>query len=396
MGASRRIRGALLIVELCLAGASLAQTTGKTVRHYKVAEQDSVPPELTEAEAAIEKKDYATAEPLLKKVVAADPVNYQAWFDLGFVYNGLGNTQESIAAYRKSVAAKPDVFESNLNLGLMLAKTGQPDAEQFLRAATKLKPTANQDEGRTRAWVSLAHVVESSKPEEAIQAYKQAATLDPKDPEPHLSAGPLLEKENRFADAEQEYKEALAIDPASSDALTGLANIYMRGHRLADAEGILRQLVALHPSDSNAHMQLGRTLAAIGKNDDAIGELQAAMPPDGILVADGGFAAHWTGLLYDTQRSGRTYIADRGLACDHFGNDKRRSPLLDDAAERQIGDARHRCEDHRIVKRDGTNRNAHRMFNYRVCLDFRQHDTANIFALQHKQHKTTHCAFFGR
>ncbi len=276
MGASRRIRGALLIVGLCLAGASLAQTTGKTVRHYKVAEQDSVPPELTQAEAAIEKKDYATAEPLLKKVVAADPVNYQAWFDLGFVYNGLGNTQESIAAYRKSVAAKPDVFESNLNLGLMLAKTGQPDAEQFLRAATELKPTANQDEGRTRAWVSLAHVVESSKPEEAIEAYKQAATLDPKDPEPHLSAGPLLEKENRFADAEQEYKEALAIDPASSDALTGLANIYMRGHRLADAEGILRQLVALHPNDSNAHMQLGRTLAAIGKNDDAIGELQAA------------------------------------------------------------------------------------------------------------------------
>ena len=50
-----------------------------------------------------------------------------------------------------------------------------------------------------------------------------------------------------------------------------------------------------------------------------IGELQAAMPPDGILVADGGFAAHWTGLLYDTQRSGRTYIADRGLASIGYG-----------------------------------------------------------------------------
>ncbi len=96
-----------------------------------------------------------SAEPLLKQVVAADPGNYQAWFDLGFVYNGMGNTPESIAAYRKSVAAKPDVFESNLNLGLMLAKTGQPDAEQFLRAATTLTPTANVEEGHERAWLSL-------------------------------------------------------------------------------------------------------------------------------------------------------------------------------------------------------------------------------------------------
>ena len=31
-------------------------------------------------------------------------------------------------------------------------------------------------------------------------------------------------------------------------------------------------------------------------------ELNGLMPEDGILVADGGFAAHWAGLLYDTKR----------------------------------------------------------------------------------------------
>ncbi|HEX2115964.1 MAG TPA: thiamine pyrophosphate-binding protein [Alphaproteobacteria bacterium] len=50
-----------------------------------------------------------------------------------------------------------------------------------------------------------------------------------------------------------------------------------------------------------------------------IGELQKLMPDDGILVADGGFAAHWTGLLYDTKSAGRTYIADRGLASIGYG-----------------------------------------------------------------------------
>src|SRR5580692_5706602 len=267
-GANKPTWTVLLVLPFVCDGTLLAQSTGQTIRHHKVAEQDSsFPPELTQAESAIEKGDDASAEPLLKKVLAADPNNFQAWFDLGFLYNRRGNTQESIAAYRKSVAANPDVFESNLNLGLMLAKTGQPAAEQFLRAATTLKPTANVDEGHARAWQSLAHVVENTKPEDAIEAYKQAAALEPRDPEPHLSAGQLLEKENRFADAEQEYKQALALDPNSSDALIGLANVYMRAQRYAEADPILRKIIAMHPEDVTARMQLARILLILGKND---------------------------------------------------------------------------------------------------------------------------------
>src|SRR5712692_5456812 len=250
--------------------------SSRTIRRTTILKEASSP-ELGQAEEAIQKQDYAAAEPLLQKVVDRDPNNYVAWFDLGFVENALGKVDTSIAAYRKSVAAKPDVFESNLNLGLMLAKAGQADAEQFLRAATKLKPTSHMEEGHARAWLSLAHVLEASKPDEAIEAYQQAAALQPKDPEPHLSAGLLLEKQNHFADAEQEYKQALAIDPSSTEALTGVGNIYMRGHRFTEAEDILRKLVALHPHDAGAHMQLGRMLAADGQNDSAIAELQIAL-----------------------------------------------------------------------------------------------------------------------
>jgi tetratricopeptide (TPR) repeat protein len=124
--------------------------------------------------------------------------------------------------------------------------------------------------------MGLAHVLEASNPEGALDAYLQAAGLRPKDADSRLSAGLLLEKDNRFADAEQQYKQVLVMDPASSDALTGLANIYMRGHRFADAEEVLRMLLALHPDDPGGHMQLGRMLAADGQNDAAIAELQAA------------------------------------------------------------------------------------------------------------------------
>ncbi|HEY1300756.1 MAG TPA: thiamine pyrophosphate-dependent enzyme, partial [Stellaceae bacterium] len=48
-------------------------------------------------------------------------------------------------------------------------------------------------------------------------------------------------------------------------------------------------------------------------------ELNRTLPADAILVADGGFAGHWTGLLYDTKIPGRHFIPDRGFASIGYG-----------------------------------------------------------------------------
>src|SRR3984885_11364885 len=72
----------------------------RSVHHIQVPIEDSQPPELTEAEASIEKKNYAAAEPLLRKLVERDPASYVGWFDLGFVENALGKVDDSIAAFR--------------------------------------------------------------------------------------------------------------------------------------------------------------------------------------------------------------------------------------------------------------------------------------------------------
>jgi Flp pilus assembly protein TadD len=285
--------------------------------HHQVAEEVPAPPELAKAEDFIQKRDFAAAEPLLRKVVEADPTNYVAWFDLGFTQNGLGKMDDSIAAYRKSVEAKPDVFESNLNLGLQLAKAGKPDAAAFLRAATQLKPTSNVAEGQERAWLSLGHVIEADKPDDAVEAYRHAAELQPKDLEPHLSAGLLLEKENKFADAEQEYKQALALDAGSLDAATGLANLYMRGRRFPEAGTELRKIVAAHPENAPAHAQLGRVLAAEGKNDEAITELEAAAK---LAPGDTSLQLDLAELYTNAGKYVQAEVAYRGLAGAHPGD----------------------------------------------------------------------------
>ena len=277
MGRNKPVAQWLLLTIVGLSAITSAQMTGKTVRHHKQPQDDPSRAALIEAESAIEKKDYAGAEATLKKIVEGDAANYQAWFDLGFVYNAMGKREDSINAYRKSVAAKPDLFESNLNLGLMLARAGRPEAVEFLRAATKLTPSDHVEEARERAWLSLAHVLEATKPQEALEAYRQAATLEPKDPEPHIAAGLLLERQKDLAKAEKEYQQVVALDPQSAEALTALANIYMRSKRFPEAESTLRKLAAERPDDAGVHLQLGRVLAASNKTDDAIAELETGL-----------------------------------------------------------------------------------------------------------------------
>lgn len=48
-------------------------------------------------------------------------------------------------------------------------------------------------------------------------------------------------------------------------------------------------------------------------------EINEALPADGYLIADGGFAAHWGGLLFDTKRPGRCFVPDRGFASIGYG-----------------------------------------------------------------------------
>ncbi len=289
MTAKQRVTGwAAGAVLVALSASGLwAQQAGKTVHHVRVEDSDPMfPPELRQAESELDKQNYSAAEPLLQQVTTSNANNYRAWFDLGYLYTATGRKPEAITAYRKAVAAKPDVFESNLNLGLMLAQAGSPEAEQFLRAATQLKPSAHPQEGLERAWLSLGHVLETSKPSEAVQAFSEAARLQPKDPEPHLSAGAVLEKQKDWPGAEREYKAASALAPQSAGALLGLANVYMQDKRLPQAEDTLRRYVALNPKNAPPQTELGRILEAEGKHADAVAQLQ-----QGLQLAPGDAAA---------------------------------------------------------------------------------------------------------
>lgn len=254
------------------------QESKPTVRHHREVEvSNETSPEVEQAEAAIQKGDFGAAEPLLQKAVAAKPDDYLAWFDLGYVYKATGRVPEAIDAYRKSVASKSDVFESNLNLGTLLGRDGQyAEAAKYLKAATQLKPTAHPEEGLARAWQSLGIVLQNGQPQQALDAFAKAAQLDPKSPEPHLSAAAVLEKQNHIDAAAKEYEAAAALDPSSPEPLVALSVMYTKLNKYPEAEAALRKLLLEDPANQTVRTQLARILAAEGKSDEAAKELGAS------------------------------------------------------------------------------------------------------------------------
>ena len=276
---------------------AFAQESTPTVRHHTVQESTSdTSPDVEQAEAAIQKADYPTAQALLEKYVATKPDNYLAWFDLGYVYKATNQPDKAIDAYRKSIAGKPDVFESNLNLGILLARQGNnAEAAKYLRAATQLKPTAHADEGLARAWQSLGIVLQDSDPQQALTALAEAAKLQPDNFEVHLATGQVLEKQNRLDAAAKEYETAAALDPKSIEPAVALSVVYTKQQKYPQAEAMLRKLLAADPQNQTVRTQLGRILAAQGKNDEAAKELGGA--GDG-KVPDDPHAALELGTLY--------------------------------------------------------------------------------------------------
>ncbi|MFX8680964.1 hypothetical protein ABTM69_20155, partial [Acinetobacter baumannii] len=84
------------------------------------------------------------------------------------------------------------------------------------------------------------------------------------------------------------------------------------GERTArdDYRGEVARRMAAWRENTRARYESDEVPVALGR---LMGELNKAMPADGILVADGGFAAHWGGLLYDTKQAGRGFLPDRGF-----------------------------------------------------------------------------------
>lgn len=150
---------------------------------------------------------------------------------------------------------------------------------------------------------------EENLTEKAIDAYRQAAKLDPDLGEAHFKLGisyalieseqelietpevpvepgsePKKEKKNNsiiaFENAVTAYKKAISNDSDNDDAHFNLGRVYDRLNKDQDARKSLEQAVKLKPEDGQYQAELGSILIKLAQYDQAVRTLRKAVEMD--------------------------------------------------------------------------------------------------------------------
>ena len=253
-----------------LSAQSTAQKSASGKRTQSRVVQGGLDPELTKAEEAIQKQDYASAEKTLLGVTTRNPKDFRAWYDLGYVYRATNRPADALTAYQRSLEIDPKTFETQMAAAeLLLAEGRQEDALPYLRAAGDLKKDP-------RTQLLLGDIYARSQPAEAIRAYQAAAALDPRDPRPHVSAGKVLAEQKDWSAAEPEFRAALARDPRSGEAVYGLSRVLVATNRNSEAIEPLQKYLQANGSECEARLVLGNILGESGNRTEAMKQIKQA------------------------------------------------------------------------------------------------------------------------
>jgi tetratricopeptide (TPR) repeat protein len=214
----------------------------------------------------LSKDDCEKALPYFEKATESDSNYAEAWAQTGFCNEKLGRHAEALEASKKAVTLRPSA-ESYFNIGLASYYLKQyKDAENGYRQSIKLDPYNAAD-----AQYALGLVYRDwGKPDEEIQAYKQAIRLRPDYTVAYERLGSRYLKSKKYGEAVEVFRQLAALKPGDANAPNNMGEAYFELNKLNEAMESFRQSIRLKPDFGKAYYNLGRTLMAMGNRDAAL------------------------------------------------------------------------------------------------------------------------------
>ncbi|MEK6335308.1 MAG: tetratricopeptide repeat protein [Acidobacteriota bacterium] len=166
------------------------------------------------AQRAADDKKYDQAAALLQEVTRLDPVDFQAWVELGNVHFLQGKLTDAENEYIRAMDARPRFFLALLNLGRVeVALKSYDVAVAALTRAVGIRPESV--EANYLLGEAYLHLKQGSL---AVTYLKEALRLDPQAmAEVHLRLALLYHRAGMKDKAAGEYQEFLKKRPAYAD-----------------------------------------------------------------------------------------------------------------------------------------------------------------------------------
>jgi tetratricopeptide (TPR) repeat protein len=159
-------------------------------------------------------KDYPSAVGLLRKIVTADPGDFEAWTELGTLLFKQGNLADAGKAFNQALQLRPSYPLALLNLGkLQLAQKSNDAAVETLNRLVEAQPQIAE------AQFCLGEAyLQAKKGTKAVVHLNEAIKLDPLGmADAHLRLAALYNGAGYKDRAAAEYEQFLAKRPDSPD-----------------------------------------------------------------------------------------------------------------------------------------------------------------------------------
>lgn len=185
---------------------------------------------------------YADEPTLWQDTLAKNPTSWLAQYNLGVVLGRKGQIDAEITHYHEAIRLNPDFADAHYNLGIALDGKGQVDA--------------------------------------AILQYQEAVRLKPANADAHYNLGTAFIKKDQFDAAISEFQEAIRLKPANAQAHNNLGVALGQRGQLDAAINHLREALRLQPDNADARYNLDFALGRKRQTNAVISPLQGAARPN--------------------------------------------------------------------------------------------------------------------
>lgn len=228
---------------------------------------------------------HREAEDCFARAIDLDPTNLEAWHGLGSVCQHQGKIEEAIAAYQHAVAIAPHDATAQVDMALAWASVGQLAlAVSHLRAAIRIDPR------RPEVYRYLAETLARQKDwQQSGAAYYECLKRNPRDIPAALGVAQALLATDQAELALRAMRRALAISPDSTDLLVSAGHLLLRLERGAEAITLFDKAARIAPEHVLARRGLAAALEAVGRTGEATAlrrRLAEEFPLDGDVQGD--------------------------------------------------------------------------------------------------------------
>jgi tetratricopeptide (TPR) repeat protein len=224
-------------------------------------------------------KRFEEAVAAYQEAIRLDQNYVYAWFNQGVALFALSKKEEALKAFDAAILLQPNYADAHFNRGAVLYALGRRDEgnaafDEAMRV-TSLAPSSAA--GRCVKGNMLAYLRRHS---EALAAFNEAITLDPRHAPAWRDSGCVLLDLGRHAEAAASLEKALDINPRNSVTwnLHGCALLDLG--RFDDALQSFQRATAINPQDTASWNNAGYVLMKMKRFDDALVSLTSAKAAD--------------------------------------------------------------------------------------------------------------------